>query len=70
MSFNSLDLIFSYGQSAEDDHRMDRLKCVGIMKDTKGRFNYAKNVEFIPMQMYEFIQSLLIEGFDTQSLLK
>ena len=54
----------------EEDHRMDWLKCVGIMKDTKGRFNYAKYVEFIPMQMYVFIQSLLKEGFDTQSLLK
>ena len=44
--------------TAEEDHRMDRLKCDGIMKDTKGRFNYVKNVEFISMQMYVFIQCL------------
>ncbi len=43
---------------AEEDHRKDWLKYVGIMKEKKRRFNYAKNVEFMSMQMYVFIECL------------
>ena len=40
--------------TAEEDRTLEQLKCVGIMKNTKERFNYAKNVEFMSMQMYVF----------------
>ena len=58
ISFAPLDLVFFTDSTDEEDHRMDWLKCVGIMTDRKGRFNYVKNVKFISMQMYVFIQCL------------
>ena len=45
--------------TAEEVHRMDWLKSVCIMEHTNGRFNNAKNIGIMSMQMYVFIQSLL-----------
>ena len=51
-------LSFPQNSADEEDHRMDWLKRVGIFEDTNGRFNNAKNIEFMSMQMYLFIQYL------------
>ena len=51
-------LSFPLNSTDEEDHRMDWLKRVGIIEDTNGRFNNAKNIEFMSMQMYLFIQYL------------
>ena len=56
---------FPVDSTAEEDHRMDWLKRVGIMEDTNGRFNYAKNIEFMSMQMSKLFNICKIGGFDT-----
>ena len=40
-------LSFPMDSTAEEDHRMDWLKCVCIMEHTNGRFNNAKHIEIM-----------------------